>query len=317
MFTFPLTVTSSFTGLNIVTLSTPKPHLKTWDKAGSLKRLSFGRTWPRTAAWTNFVRTSDGLWWVPTFSSKMPSLRMSWIHRCLSSMCFDFLDMPKRDAVAFRAEESVSTVILTSLERIADLNSWMKCLIASDSTVAWVIAYSSALADEWDTEAWVLVDALLTENNVMSDLLVDLRDFDILPNLNLNSWQSQLEWDLENLGLELRLHNEDEVSCLVDILEEMLEVVEVWFLGIWQRSWQPLEGIWCHLWAATSATVCLLLSWRVNDSLCLVGILTPFVVTLDVIEDATHWLVAMIHHSWMIWRWKPWLIWLRLPRMNL
>ena len=86
--------------------------------------------------------------------------------------------MPKRDAIVFCAEESVVIVILASRERIADFNFWMKCLVASDSTVAWVIAYSSASADEWDTEAWVLlVDAILTENSVISDPLVDLLDF--------------------------------------------------------------------------------------------------------------------------------------------
>ena len=38
-------------------------------------------------------------------------------------MCFDFLEMPRREAIVLPAEESVLTMILTSLERIADLNS--------------------------------------------------------------------------------------------------------------------------------------------------------------------------------------------------
>ena len=72
----------------------------TWSKLVFLKWLSFRRCWPRTAAWTNFVSTSDGLWWGPTFSSEMtPSLRISWIHRCLSSICFDYLEMPRRKAI--------------------------------------------------------------------------------------------------------------------------------------------------------------------------------------------------------------------------
>ena len=67
--------------------------LNTWDNDESLKRLSLGRWLPNTDAWTNLVRMSEGLWWVPTFSSDMtPSLRMSWIHKCLSSMCFDLFE---------------------------------------------------------------------------------------------------------------------------------------------------------------------------------------------------------------------------------
>ena len=73
-------------------------------------------------------------------------------------MCFDFLEVPNLHAIIFPAEESVLTVILTSWDRIADLNSWMKRSIR---------------------------------------------------------------------GWNLRLHDEDEVSCLIDILEKMLEIVEV------------------------------------------------------------------------------------------
>ena len=92
-------------------------------------------------------------------------------------MHFDFLEMPRREAIVFPADESVLSVIFTSLERIADFSSLMKCLNANDSTAAWVIAYNSASALEWDTEAWVrLVDEILTENNVIKDPLVDLRD---------------------------------------------------------------------------------------------------------------------------------------------
>ena len=150
-----LLLTSSLTSLIAAIFSTPEQYLWTWDKLGSLKRLSFGRCWPRTAAWTNFVSTSDGLRWVRAFSSDMNlSLRMSWNHTCLSSMFFDFLEMPRHEAIVFPAEESVLTMILISLERIADLKSWMKCLIASDSTDAWVIAYNSASADE--TKHWCL-----------------------------------------------------------------------------------------------------------------------------------------------------------------
>ena len=52
--------------------------LNTWDNDESLKRLSLGRWLPNTDAWTNLVRMSEGLWWVPTFSNDMtPSPRMS------------------------------------------------------------------------------------------------------------------------------------------------------------------------------------------------------------------------------------------------
>ena len=164
----------------ILTFSTHEQYLNTWDREWSLSTLSFGRCWPNTEAWPNFVRTCEGLWCAPIFSSDMmPSLRTSWIHKCLSSMCFGFLEIPWREAIILPADESVFSVIFTSLEkkRIAYLISLMKCLIASDSTAAWVIAYNSASALEWDTDAWVrLVDEMLTERNVINDPLVDRRD---------------------------------------------------------------------------------------------------------------------------------------------
>ena len=165
-----LSLTAPWLPWNEVTFATPDPTLNTWDNEWSLKRLSLGRWLPNTGAWTNFVRTSEGLWWVPTFSSDMtPSLRMSWIHKCLSSMCFDFL--------VLSADESVLRVIFTSLERIADFSSLMMCLIANESTAAWAMAYSSASALECETDAWVqLFEDRLTENNVMSEPLVDLLD---------------------------------------------------------------------------------------------------------------------------------------------
>ena len=73
----------------------------------------------------------------PTFASEMiPSLRTSWIHRCLSSMCFDSLEMPRSEAIDFLAEELVLTMILRFSKTIFESNSWMKCLSASDSTDA-------------------------------------------------------------------------------------------------------------------------------------------------------------------------------------
>ena len=163
---------------NPLTFSTLEQNLNTWDREWSLKRLSFGRCWPNTEFWTNFARTSEGLRCVSTFSSDMtPSLRTSWIHKCLSSMCFDFLEMPRREAIVLPADESILIVIFTSLERIADFSSLMKCLIARDSTAAWVIAHNFASALECDIEAWVrLVDDRLTEKSVMSEPLVDLLD---------------------------------------------------------------------------------------------------------------------------------------------
>ena len=55
-------------------------------------------------------------------------------------MCFDLLEIPSLEAIDFPADESVWMTMLTEAERIAELNSWMKFLIASDSTDAWVIA---------------------------------------------------------------------------------------------------------------------------------------------------------------------------------
>ena len=50
-------LTSSLTSLTALIFSAGEQYLWTWDKLGSLNRLSFGRYWPRTAAWTNYVRT--------------------------------------------------------------------------------------------------------------------------------------------------------------------------------------------------------------------------------------------------------------------
>ena len=65
---------SSFTCSIALSFSTPEQYLWTWDKWESLNKLSYGRCWPRTAAWANFVSPSHGLWWVPTFSSEMTNL---------------------------------------------------------------------------------------------------------------------------------------------------------------------------------------------------------------------------------------------------
>ena len=109
------------------------------SETGALQRFSFGRCWHRTAAWTNLASASDRLLWVPTYSSEMtPALRMSWIQRCLGSICFAFLDMPRRVAIVL-PEESVLTTVCTSLEWVLDKHSCMKCLIANDSTDGWVI----------------------------------------------------------------------------------------------------------------------------------------------------------------------------------
>ena len=83
--------------------------LKHLRQSGIFEEAEFWQYWPRTAAWTNFVSTSDGLWCVPTFSSDLTSLR----------------------TLLFLLKESV----LTEIERIFEPNSWMKCLIASDSTI--------------------------------------------------------------------------------------------------------------------------------------------------------------------------------------
>ena len=50
-----------------LTFSTPEQNLNTWDREWSLKRLIFGRCWPNTEAWTNFVRTSEGIVMCPNF----------------------------------------------------------------------------------------------------------------------------------------------------------------------------------------------------------------------------------------------------------
>ena len=200
-FVSSLTMTSFSFDLTVLTIATPSPYFNAWDKAGSLKRLSLGRCWPRTAAWTNFVSTSDGLWWVPTFSSDMiPSLRTSWIHRCLSSICFDFLEIPSLDAIVFPAYESVlrlMTVILTSCERIADLNSWM----------IWYWSLCSACRCNSDWEQSKQWPASWSPWSLIScPIRIWIAD-------DLNWSESLSIW-----GWNLRLHDEDEVLCLIDML---------------------------------------------------------------------------------------------------
>ena len=53
-------------------------------------------------------------------------------------------------------------------------------------------------------------------------------------NLNWNETFRVLCW---NLGI----HDKDEISGLVDILERMLGVVKIWLLRISERSWQLLD----------------------------------------------------------------------------
>ena len=224
----------------VLTFSTPEQNLNTWDREWFLKRLSFGRCWPNTEAWTNFVRTSEGLRCVPTFSyDLMPSLRTSWIHKRLRSICFDFLEMPRREAIVFLADEPVLSVILISLERIADFSSLMKCLIASDSTAAWVITYNSASALEW---YWNLSTACRW------DIDWEQRD---QGSTGWSTWSltsspiwiwiaHNFYWNrtLRICCWNLRIHDVDEVSSLIDTLEKMNEVLEIWCLGIRQWLWQ-------------------------------------------------------------------------------
>ena len=198
-------------------LSWPSPHLsntwKPWDKLESLKRLSFGRCWVIIADQEQQLERS--LWAHLMDSDESPLSLVKWLlslHECLESIdawsqyALTFSRCLSRDAIVLPAEESVLIMILTYLERIADLNSWMKCLIASDSTVAWVIAYSSASADEWETEACVrLDDALLTEDNVISEPQAHLSQFLtscpiwiwLVDNLNWNETLRIRGWNLE------------------------------------------------------------------------------------------------------------------------
>ena len=118
------------------------------------------------------------LWWVPTFSVtwllhwECPESTNAWALCALISLkCLDVRP-------SFCLPMNLSWEWFSaSLERIADLSSLMKCLIANESTDAWVMAYNSASALECETDAWVrLVEDRLTENNVMSEPLVDLLD---------------------------------------------------------------------------------------------------------------------------------------------
>ena len=66
----------------------------------TLKMFKRGRCWLRTDVGSYFVRTSEGLKWVPTFlSSNLPSLTSSWIQRYLSSMYFECLQIPNLEAI--------------------------------------------------------------------------------------------------------------------------------------------------------------------------------------------------------------------------
>ena len=217
---------------------------------------------------------------------------------CLESIeawaqCALILEMPRRDAIVFPAEESVLTMILTSLERIADLNSWMKCLIASDSTDAWVIACSSASADECDTDACVLlVDALLTDNIVIAEPLVDLLDFWHTTNLDLGGWRSRPEWVPENLELEpagprRRLNLWSDWHTWEDAWGSR-SLIPGNLTTILTTSWL---GARCHLWVDASKEASQLLPERVKD-------LSDHAWSDPLLEQAESW-----HHVWWLWTW--------------
>ena len=77
----------------------------------------------------------------------------------------------------------------------------------------------------------------------MSHLLISMI-FDNLPNLNLSSWQSEPEtWTLLIADRKLRLHDEDEASCLIDILEQANEIFDVLILLVDERPWKFLDWI--------------------------------------------------------------------------
>ena len=70
--------------------------LNTWVNEESLERLSLGRWLPNTEDWTNFVRTSEGLWWVPMFQVtwllhwECPESTNVWARCALTSLkCLD------------------------------------------------------------------------------------------------------------------------------------------------------------------------------------------------------------------------------------
>ena len=131
----------------------------------TLKILKRGRHWPRAEAGTYFVWTSDGLKWVSTF-------------------------------ICFPADESVWTAMLTEDDKMAELNSWMTCLIANDSYYCCLshgrgfrfLLMNEQLKPEF---CWLIEDwhwTLKTMNHSLTSLF-----FVNLPNLNLNSRQSELE----------------------------------------------------------------------------------------------------------------------------
>ena len=65
--------------------------------------------------------------------------------RCLSSMCFAFLDAPMRVAMLLPAEESVWILMLIFLVLVSSISRFRRC---SASVVPVLMAYSSASALE-------------------------------------------------------------------------------------------------------------------------------------------------------------------------
>ena len=55
-------------------------------------------------------------------------------------MCFERREMPNLEVIDFPADESVWVTMQTSDDKMAELSSWMKLLMANDSTAAWVVA---------------------------------------------------------------------------------------------------------------------------------------------------------------------------------
>ena len=83
---------------------------------------------------------------------------------------------------------------------------------------------------------------------------------------NLKSCQSEQECVLENLEL-VRIHDKDEILGLIDVLAKMLQILDVWFLRIWQLSGKLLDWAFDVVsWVETSRPICPLQHDAENES---------------------------------------------------
>ena len=177
------------------------------------RSLSLGRRLPNTDAWTNLVRMSEGLRWVPIFSSDMtpslgecPESTNAWALCALTSLkCQDV--RPSFFLLMSLSLELFSHPLKESLIWVPWWSAWSPMNRLMPESWQWSAGWPSWSLTSGPIWIWIRYNFYWNEP------------------LRICCWN-------------LRLHDIDIVSSLIDILEKMNEVVEVDTLGIDEWPWQ-------------------------------------------------------------------------------